>query len=100
MGGVANAINIIDGFNGLAAGSLLIMFGAFAWVAHRLGDDLVFALAMLYAALVLGFFVVNFPHGKIFLGDGGAYFAGFLLAVARRAPADAQPRDLGLDARS
>ena len=80
MGGVANAINIIDGFNGLAAGSLIIMFGAFAYVAHRLDDDLVFSLAMLYAALVLGFFFVNFPHGKIFLGDGGAYFAGFLLA--------------------
>jgi UDP-N-acetylmuramyl pentapeptide phosphotransferase/UDP-N-acetylglucosamine-1-phosphate transferase len=80
MGGVANAINIIDGFNGLAAGSLIIMFGAFAYAAHQLDDDLVFALAMLYAALVLGFFLVNFPHGKIFLGDGGAYFAGFLLA--------------------
>ncbi len=80
MGGVANAINIIDGFNGLASGSLLIMLAAFAWVAHRLGDDLVFALAVLYAAIVLGFFVVNFPFGRIFLGDGGAYFAGFLLA--------------------
>lgn len=80
MGGVANAINIIDGFNGLAAGSLIIMFGAFAFVAHQLDDDLVFSLALLYAALVAGFFLVNFPHGKIFLGDGGAYFAGFLLA--------------------
>ena len=38
------------------------------------------SLALLYAALVLGFFLVNFPFGKIFLGDGGAYFAGFLLA--------------------
>jgi UDP-N-acetylmuramyl pentapeptide phosphotransferase/UDP-N-acetylglucosamine-1-phosphate transferase len=81
MGGVANAINIIDGFNGLASGSLLIMLGVFAWIAHRVGDDLVFALAVLYGALVLGFFLVNFPLGKIFLGDGGAYFAGFLLAA-------------------
>ena len=81
MGGVANAINIIDGFNGLAAGSLIIMFASFAWVAHQVGDDLVFGLAILYGALVLGFFLVNFPLGKIFLGDGGAYFAGFLLAA-------------------
>ncbi len=81
MGGVANAINIIDGFNGLAAGALLIMLGGFAWVAHRVGDDLVLSLALLYAALVAGFFVVNFPFGKIFLGDGGAYFAGYLLAT-------------------
>ncbi len=81
MGGVANAINIIDGFNGLAAGSLIIMFASFSWVAHQVGDDLVFGLAILFGALVLGFFIVNFPLGKIFLGDGGAYFAGFLLAV-------------------
>ena len=80
MGGVANAINIIDGFNGLASGSLLIMLATFAFVANQVGDDLVFGLAVLYGALVLGFFVVNFPLGKIFLGDGGAYFAGFLLA--------------------
>lgn len=81
MGGVANAINIIDGFHGLAAGSLLIMLAGFAYVAHQAGDDLVFALAVLYGALILGFFLVNFPLGKIFLGDGGAYFAGFLLAA-------------------
>ncbi len=80
MGGVANAINIIDGFNGLAAGALLIMLGGFAWVAHQVGDGLVLSLALLYGALVLGFFAVNFPFGKIFLGDGGAYFCGFLLA--------------------
>ena len=67
--------------HGLAAGSLLIMLGAFAYVAHHVGDRLVFSLALLYGGLVLGFFVVNFPLGKIFLGDGGAYFAGFLLAA-------------------
>ena len=81
MGGVANAINIIDGFNGLAAGAMLIMLAAFAVVAHRVDDDLVFSLAVIYGALVLGFFLVNFPGGRIFLGDGGAYFCGFLLAA-------------------
>ena len=50
-------------------------------MAHQVGDDLVFGLALLNGALVLGFFLVNFPHGKIFLGDGGAYFCGFLLAA-------------------
>jgi UDP-N-acetylmuramyl pentapeptide phosphotransferase/UDP-N-acetylglucosamine-1-phosphate transferase len=80
MGGVANAINIIDGFHGLAAGACLIMLGAFAYVGWRVGDDLVVALAMIYAAVIAGFFVVNFPLGRLFLGDGGAYFCGFLLA--------------------
>lgn len=81
MGGVANAINIIDGFNGLASGALIIMLAAFAYVAAAVGDGLVFALAILFGGLILGFFAVNFPFGKIFLGDGGAYFAGYLLAV-------------------
>lgn len=81
MGGVANAINIIDGFNGLAGGALLIMLAAFGLVAYRVGDDLVLSLAVLYAALVFGFFVVNFPYGRLFFGDGGAYACGFLLAV-------------------
>ena len=81
MGGVANAINIIDGFNGLAAGSLhdhargLRLRGAPG--RRRPGVRAGHALR----ALVLGFFLVNFPLGKIFLGDGGAYFAGFLLAA-------------------
>lgn len=81
MGGVANAVNIIDGFNGLASGALLIMLAAFAWVAAQVGDGLVLGLALVYGALTLGFFVVNFPFGRIFLGDGGAYFAGYLLAT-------------------
>ncbi len=81
VGGVANAINIIDGFNGLAAGTLLIMFGTFAAVAWLVDDMLVFCLATFFSTLILGFFVVNFPLGRIFLGDGGAYFSGFLLAT-------------------
>ncbi len=114
MGGVANAINIIDGFNGLASGSLLIMLAAFAFVADRVGDELVFSLAILYGALVLGFFVVNFPLGKIFLGDGGAYFAASCsppsgcccrCAIPMRLGVDGDPdlrlpgdRDAGVDA--
>jgi UDP-N-acetylmuramyl pentapeptide phosphotransferase/UDP-N-acetylglucosamine-1-phosphate transferase len=81
MGGVANAINIIDGFHGLAAGSLLIMFAGFAFVAGQVGDEMVLFLSVLFGGLVAGFFLVNFPRGHIFLGDGGAYFCGFLLAV-------------------
>lgn len=81
MGGVANAINIIDGFNGLAGGALLIMFATFAWIGAAAGDGLVVMLAIVFGGLVLGFFAMNFPHGRIFLGDGGAYFAGFLLAT-------------------
>ena len=80
VGGVANAINIIDGFNGLTAGVALIMLGAFGLIARQVGDIALAFSCLVMAASVAGFFVVNWPRGKIFLGDGGAYFLGFALA--------------------
>jgi UDP-N-acetylmuramyl pentapeptide phosphotransferase/UDP-N-acetylglucosamine-1-phosphate transferase len=80
VGGVANAINIIDGFNGLASGTAIIILTAFGFMATGLGDpDLAYA-SLILAGAVLGFGLVNWPLGKIFLGDGGAYFVGFALA--------------------
>jgi UDP-N-acetylmuramyl pentapeptide phosphotransferase/UDP-N-acetylglucosamine-1-phosphate transferase len=78
--GVGNAINIIDGFNGLASMCVLMMVLALGYVAFQVGDTFVFTAAMITAGAVLGFFVWNFPAGLIFLGDGGAYLLGFLLA--------------------
>ena len=80
VAGVANAINIIDGFNGLASMCVLIMLLALAYVGLQLGDRLVVTMALISAGAVLGFFVWNFPAGLIFLGDGGAYLLGFLVA--------------------
>jgi UDP-N-acetylmuramyl pentapeptide phosphotransferase/UDP-N-acetylglucosamine-1-phosphate transferase len=78
--GVANAINIIDGFNGLASMCVMMMLLGIAYVAFQTGDDFVASTALIAAGAVLGFFVWNFPAGLIFLGDGGAYFIGFVLA--------------------
>lgn len=78
--GVANAINIIDGFNGLASMCVLMMLLAVAYVAFQVGDMLIFSAALICTGAVLGFFVWNYPAGLIFLGDGGAYLLGFLLA--------------------
>ena len=78
--GVANAINIIDGFNGLASMCVLMMILALAYVAFQVGDTFIFTASLITAGAVLGFFVWNFPAGLIFLGDGGAYLLGFLLA--------------------
>lgn len=77
--GLANAVNIIDGFNGLASMCVLMMILALAYVAFQVGDTFVFTAALITAGAVLGFFVWNFPAGLIFLGDGGAYLLGFLL---------------------
>lgn len=78
--GIANATNIIDGLNGLAAGHFVIVCVALLYVALN-GDS--GALVGLYTVTIfgaIGFLVLNFPMGKIFLGDGGAYLIGFCLA--------------------
>ncbi|MBK6850126.1 MAG: glycosyltransferase family 4 protein [Burkholderiales bacterium] len=80
VSGVVNSINIIDGFNGLASMCVAIMLAALAYVAHEVGDTLVFSCALATLGAVLGFFVWNYPLGLIFLGDGGAYFLGFWVA--------------------
>jgi UDP-N-acetylmuramyl pentapeptide phosphotransferase/UDP-N-acetylglucosamine-1-phosphate transferase len=79
IAGVANAVNIIDGFNGLASMCVLMMILALAYVAFQVGDTFIFTASLITAGAVLGFFVWNFPAGLIFLGDGGAYLLGFLL---------------------
>lgn len=80
VAGVANAINIIDGFNGLAAGTVIIALAAMGMIAYDAGDVVLAQFCLVMAIVTFGFMVVNFPFGKIFMGDGGAYFLGFLLA--------------------
>ena len=80
VGGVANAVNIIDGFNGLASTFSVLAFVGLALIAQTVGDTDLVIVCVLFALSVLGFLVVNWPLGKIFLGDGGSYFIGFALA--------------------
>lgn len=79
--GMINGTNLIDGINGLSAGISLIIFGTYCFMAYRFGDmDLLFVNGICAVSLI-GFLFFNYPYGKIFLGDGGAYFTGFVLAV-------------------
>lgn len=80
VGGVANAINIIDGFNGLASGTVIIILTGMGVISLGVGDLALAGVCMLLAASVGGFLLVNWPLGKLFLGDGGAYFIGFAIA--------------------
>ncbi|VDS07865.1 Undecaprenyl-phosphate alpha-N-acetylglucosaminyl 1-phosphate transferase [Paracoccus haematequi] len=81
MGGIANAINIIDGVNGLASGTAIIILSGFALIAWQVQDDAVLAICLLMIGAIAGFFLMNFPLGRIFFGDAGAYATGFVLAV-------------------
>lgn len=77
VAGFINSVNIIDGFHGLASGSVIIMLISFAALAWTAKDVLVLRLCLITAIATLGFSVWNWPFGKIFLGDGGAYLLGF-----------------------
>lgn len=79
VAGVANSINIIDGYNGLASFISMMIFAALAYVALQVGDRFIFVVSVSMIGAILGFFVWNFPRGLIFLGDGGAYLLGFMI---------------------
>lgn len=80
---IANAINLIDGLDGLAAGISSINFATIAIIAfitNRIGGlDIILSLIMLGSTI--GFLGHNFPPAKIFMGDTGSLFLGFMIAV-------------------
>ena len=80
VGGVANAFNIIDGYNGLSAMVAVIILSGITYVAFQVGDSSIMIAALAMIGALLGFLVWNYPRGLIFLGDGGAYFVGFWIA--------------------
>ncbi len=79
VAGIANAVNIIDGFNGLASVVCICMLISLGYVAAQVGDVFVVVTALIVAGAAAGFLIWNYPVGLIFLGDGGAYFLGFML---------------------
>lgn len=79
--GIINAVNLIDGLDGLAAG--VVFFAAitnFA-VAALMGTTFVGLVMATLAGAVLGFLFFNFNPARIFMGDSGSYFLGFVLAA-------------------
>jgi UDP-N-acetylmuramyl pentapeptide phosphotransferase/UDP-N-acetylglucosamine-1-phosphate transferase len=80
IGGFANSVNIIDGFNGLASGVLFICLTALGMIAFAAGDIVMAKVCFVLGSTLIGFFIINYPFGKIFLGDGGAYLFGFLVS--------------------
>ena len=77
--GVVNAFNLIDGLNGLSSYVSVSVAVSLSIIAFQTGNAQVSTFLVLVVAALLGFMVLNFPMGKIFLGDGGAYALGHLL---------------------
>jgi UDP-GlcNAc:undecaprenyl-phosphate GlcNAc-1-phosphate transferase len=79
--GVTNAINLIDGLDGLAAGVSGIAIATIAIMAFVMGNVVVALMSLLLLGSILGFLYFNFHPAKIFMGDSGALFLGFSLAL-------------------
>jgi UDP-GlcNAc:undecaprenyl-phosphate/decaprenyl-phosphate GlcNAc-1-phosphate transferase len=79
--GITNAINLIDGLDGLAAGVSSIALLTIAGMAAVMGNVYVMTIALILAASTIGFLGYNFHPAKIFMGDTGALFLGFMISV-------------------
>lgn len=80
--GLPHAFNIIDGYNGLAGTVAVLVCLAITHVALQLGDRQLAGMVVCLVGATLGFLLWNYPRGKIFAGDGGAYVWGMVIAVA------------------
>ncbi|MBO2534246.1 MULTISPECIES: glycosyltransferase family 4 protein [Rummeliibacillus] len=79
--GITNAINLIDGLDGLAAGVSTIALITLATMAFIMSNVFVLVMALILAASTCGFLFYNFHPAKIFMGDTGALFLGFMISV-------------------
>lgn len=76
-----NAVNFMDGLNGLVSGTCFVACIGLAIIAATHGGWFAYAASLLLAAGLAGFLPFNFPRARIFLGDVGSQFCGFVLAV-------------------
>jgi UDP-N-acetylmuramyl pentapeptide phosphotransferase/UDP-N-acetylglucosamine-1-phosphate transferase len=76
-----NAMNFIDGLNGLAGGVALIAAAFLCGIAGAYGGSFAYFASLLLFAGLAGFLPFNFPRARIFMGDVGSQFCGFILAI-------------------
>jgi len=81
VGSAAHASNLIDGLNGLSGGFGLLCYGILAWISHQVDAHLLLSINVIMIGSLLGFIVFNYPKGRIFLGDSGAYLLGFVSSI-------------------
>ncbi|MCM3763496.1 glycosyltransferase family 4 protein [Neobacillus niacini] len=79
--GITNAINLIDGLDGLAAGVSSIALITISGIAFLQGNIYVATVGLIVIASTLGFLIYNFHPAKIFMGDTGALFLGYIISV-------------------
>lgn len=78
--GITNAVNLVDGLDGLASGISAIALFTFSYIAFINEQPVVSLLALLLAGCIIGFLRYNFYPARVFLGDSGSMFLGFNIA--------------------
>ena len=80
--GITNAVNLIDGLDGLAGGIAAMTCGVIAVLSIWTSQPVMASLMLAMVGALTGFLFFNFNPAKIFMGDGGTYFVGFMIATA------------------
>ena len=75
---LSNGFNMIDGFNGLLGGYTLLIFLGMIQLSSTIANEEILELSQFMISIILGFIILNFPFGKIFLGDSGAFLLALL----------------------
>ena len=78
---LANGSNLTDGVNGLCSAIFLSILGSLLFLAYQVGDDTLMMAIWIILMLIGSFFILNYPWGRIFLGDLGAYALAFLTGI-------------------
>lgn len=91
--GTTNAINMIDGMDGLAGATSLISAVSLAAVAFLWGNPVLGIVLLTLAGAITGFLVFNLPPARVFMGDGGSMFIGFILAFSGWMLVDSGPKN-------
>ncbi len=79
---IIQAFNIIDGLNGLSIVTAILSFLSLAFIAHDQGDLITHNFLVILIFILMGVLVFNFPFGKIFIGDSGAYSIGLFVSLS------------------
>lgn len=81
VAGLTNALNLIDGLDGLAASVSIVILSTFVYIGYVFDDQVIFKLALLFIVSLFSFLVFNWNPAKIFMGDSGSLTIGFIISV-------------------
>ncbi len=81
MTAVANGMNLIDGVNGLCGAVALSILGALLFLSYKTSDELMLSTIFSVIVILMPFLILNYPYGRIFLGDLGAYCLGLTISM-------------------